>query len=81
MSVDHVGYPVSHAQVYPNGLICIKDVGLQGGVNSIAEMQILPTGLLSYEASMVFIVDLGPSRMSTSEQSNFVCSWNAQIVL
>jgi len=42
VSADHVGHPVSQAQVHC-GLICIKDVGLQGqqGVNPRAGMQML----------------------------------------
>jgi len=54
------------------GLICIKDVGLQGGVNPMVGMQMLPTGLLSCEESMVFIVDSGASRTSTFVQRDFV---------
>jgi len=43
----------------PCGLICIKDEGIQRqkGVNPIAGMQMIPTGLLSCEEQMVFIVD------------------------
>jgi len=35
-------------------------------------MQMLPTGLLSCEESMVFIVDLGVSRTLTFDQRDFV---------
>ena len=38
----------------------------------MAGMQMRPTGLLSCDENMVFIVDLGASRTSTFEQSNFV---------
>ena len=61
VSVDHVGYPVSYAQVHP----------LDSSVLRMWE-QMLPTGLLSCEESMVFIIDLGASRTLTFEQRNFV---------
>ena len=38
----------------------------------MAGMQMLPTGLLSCEESMVFIVDLGASRTLTFEKRDFV---------
>jgi len=38
----------------------------------MAGMQMLPTGLLSCEESMVFIVDSGVSRTSTFDQRDFV---------
>ena len=38
----------------------------------MAGIQMLPTGLLSHEESMVFIVDLGASRTSTFDQREFV---------
>jgi len=47
-------------------------VGIQGRVNPMAGMQILPTGLLSCEESMVFIIDSGASRTSTFDQRDFV---------
>jgi len=35
-------------------------------------IQMLPTGLLSYEESTVFIIDLGASRTSTFKKRDFV---------
>ena len=66
------GIPSESCTSTPFGLICIKDVGIQGRVNPMTGMQILPTGLLSCEESMVFIIDLGASRTSTFDQRDFV---------
>jgi len=61
------GIPSESCTSTPFGLICIKDESIQGGVNPMAGMQMLPTGLLSCDESMVFIVDSGASRTSTFE--------------
>ena len=66
------GIPSESCTSTPFGLICIKDVGIQGRVNPMAGMQMLPTGLLSCEESMVFIVDSGASRTLTFEERDFV---------
>jgi len=61
------GTPSESSTSTPCGLICIKDVGLQGQQEVIhrAGMQMLPTGLLSCEESMAFIIDVGASRTLT----------------
>ena len=46
------GLPSESCTSTPCGFICIKDVGIQGGVNPMAGMQMLPTGLLSCEESI-----------------------------
>jgi len=58
----------------PYGLICTKDVGIQEkqGVNPRAGIQMLPTGLLSCEESMVLIADSGASRTSIFNHRDFV---------
>ena len=55
----------------PCGLITIKNVELQERVN-LQATQMLPTGLLSCEDSMIFIVDSGASRTSTFSKEDFV---------